>query len=118
MDNDFRAGFFIGIMTMVVAILIAALLAACGPDFGTFAQVAVETPTPIVQPAEIDEPGHEVLMREYTTWHGASTDTVCMVTMRSNCAAWEAWKTPPPSPRWPVHDQRTPAPTVPPECIV
>ena len=118
MDNDFRAGFFIGIMTMVVAILIAALLAACGPDFGTFAQVAVETPTPVVQPAEIDEPGHEVLMREYTTWHGASTDTVCMVTMRSNCAARGAWRTPPASPRRPVHDQRAPAPTVPPECIV
>ena len=118
MNNDFERGIALGLITAAVVVLIVTLLTGCGPEYGTSAQVAVETPTPIVQPAEIDELGHEVMRREYTTWHGASTEAVCVVRMHSDCAAWEAWATPPPTPRWPVRDQRTPAPTVPPECIV
>lgn len=78
--------------------LFIAPLTGCGSEYGTSAQIAIETPTPVVQPAELGlvpvplptpfgfiGVGRREGQNSYYSW-GGSTEIVCRNLMQWHCA--------------------------------
>jgi len=98
----------------MLAMLLLVLLAGCGPEWDISAQTAAATPTAVVQPAEPGEPGHRVTTHTYTVACGP--DCTAVIVWTQDRAENPDWATPPPTPRHPWLDNRTPWPTWTPAC--